>query len=628
MSQLAVYRLIAVFLTLPLIVFHVVGARTGDLLLDVSRERAMVVAFGISIVLLSYVWPWLRERMVGTVYVFLTVLGLWLVGYSYRLGFPQQSETAILSVLVVGSLIFQRAGGVAFFNGVITTTAVALVLLAVEPEVPREFFIIRTAGLAVVLAIAAWGRDRILLRLDRLSRVARHVRAAVFLLDREGRIEWASPGTEDLLGHDPTTLTGRDPFSLIDQTVEGSESIEDVRRALLEVHGKPRQLPFVHADGGRRWLRLSAYAESLPMGGRDRQVLLGEDITTLLRTQEELRAGEGRYEHMLRSMPVPVIIYRGGIIEFANQAAVRVSGVADPVGRSIFDFIHPDDHPRIRERIREIFDHGAASEPLPVRLRHADGHVFEVESVGTRVLWQQHEAVQAVFIDLRERAHLAAVHEAVLQRLDDELRRPLARLASWLDQIADDTVAEEERAAKLRDSRRLVTESQRLLVDLLELQRLETGTLPLAFRPRRLMPVVEAAIDRAIEPGRAAGVRIELIREGGEVEISADPDRLARVFDYLLIQAVHSSPRGEVVSVAVDRMVDGVRVTVSDRGPVPSEVARQRLLGQKPSRNDSPVSIGFALTRALIEAHGGELGLDPSHRKGAAFTVLLPEIDP
>ncbi|MCB1036703.1 MAG: ATP-binding protein, partial [Acidobacteria bacterium] len=101
----------------------------------------------------------------------------------------------------------------------------------------------------------------------------------------------------------------------------------------------------------------------------------------------------------------------------------------------------------------------------------------------------------------------------------------------------------------------------------------------------------------------------------------------------LLSNAAKFSPEGGAVDVYVDRVGQGLRVTVVDHGPGVPESFRDQLF-RKFSRADHAVTrqipgtgLGLAISRAIIEEHRGTLNLDRHYREGAAFFFILPEAE-
>ncbi len=152
----------------------------------------------------------------------------------------------------------------------------------------------------------------------------------------------------------------------------------------------------------------------LPGGGF---VTTYTDVTVQEQAEAALRDSEQRYRTLVEMSPDAIFAHRGGTILFANDAARRLWGLpdeADPVGRSVLDFVHPDFHHRVRARIQAIESRSVASVPAAEqRYRRADGSTIEVEASATAIRLPDGPAVLSVIRDISERkAAEAALRES------------------------------------------------------------------------------------------------------------------------------------------------------------------------------------------------------------------------
>jgi len=159
--------------------------------------------------------------------------------------------------------------------------------------------------------------------------------------------------------------------------------------------------------------------------------------------------------------------------------------------------------------------------------------------------------------------------------------------------------------------------------DLLDLTRADLGEIP--FRPRLvdLRDAVTAAVE-TFKRGRAASVTLELPE--APLPVTVDLERMVQVLINLLENAVRYSPPGLPVVVAAMR-TDGdptmARIEVRDRGPGLSAEDQARIFGRfvrgAASEGTSGLGIGLYLCRAIVERHGGAIGVDSVAGAGATF---------
>ncbi len=185
--------------------------------------------------------------------------------------------------------------------------------------------------------------------------------------------------------------------------------------------------------------------------------------------------------------------------------------------------------------------------------------------------------------------------------------------------LAGHPVAPADLAFARGQVRRLST----LVEDLLDLTRADLGEIP--FRPRRvdLRDVVIEAVE-TFKRGRPAAVTLELPE--APLAVSVDFGRMVQVLINLLENAVRYSPVGFPVVVAASRVdATTARFEVRDRGPGLSADDQARIFGRfvrgTAAEGTSGLGIGLYLCRAIVERHGGAIGVDSVAGGGATFWV-------
>jgi signal transduction histidine kinase len=169
-----------------------------------------------------------------------------------------------------------------------------------------------------------------------------------------------------------------------------------------------------------------------------------------------------------------------------------------------------------------------------------------------------------------------------------------------------------------------------MVVDLLDLARLESGQASLRTDAVDLSALLDGVIDRLAL--RAAERSVTLTHESQPLPtLTADGDRLVQVMTNLLVNALEHSPDGGRVIVESRAVADGVSVVVRDEGPglPPGEEARvfERFYRADTSRKwaeDGGAGLGLAISREIVAAHGGRISAKNRPEGGAAFTVWLP----
>ncbi len=177
--------------------------------------------------------------------------------------------------------------------------------------------------------------------------------------------------------------------------------------------------------------------------------------------------------------------------------------------------------------------------------------------------------------------------------------------------------------AAYRNSQRLV----RLVNDLLDLQRIESGTMTFNLRPVDLRLLLEQAIEAS--QAHAGQLGIKLVLEGAPTgaRVRVDSDRMMQVMTNLLSNAAKFSPPGETVIVEASRRNGGVRVGVTDRGPGVPEEFHGRIFqkfAQAASSDRGGSGLGLSITKAIVEHMSGRVGFE-SEPGRTTFYFDLPE---
>ena len=261
------------------------------------------------------------------------------------------------------------------------------------------------------------------------------------------------------------------------------------------------------------------------------------------------------------------------------------------------------------------------------RLAHAARAALERRDLRGRI-----EALLAEERAAREEAERASrLKEEFLATLSHELRTPLHSMLGWTQLLRKGALGEADQQRALEVIERNTRAQARLIEDLLDLSRLESGKLSLEIEEVDLGPVVLAAMTAV--PPMAQAKRISITPVIGERagEVRADAARVRQMVLNLLTNAIKFSPDGSAVEVRMARTDGHVEIEVEDHGYgiaaefLPHVFDRFRQADSSTTRRSGGMGIGLALVKKLAEAHGGRVSArSEGPGKGACFTVSLP----
>jgi signal transduction histidine kinase len=167
----------------------------------------------------------------------------------------------------------------------------------------------------------------------------------------------------------------------------------------------------------------------------------------------------------------------------------------------------------------------------------------------------------------------------------------------------------------------------RLIHDLLELSRADAGRLWIRPAPADAEVLLREALDAHCEIAAAKSITLEARAEGSLPSVLADRERIAQVFSNLVGNALKFTPNGGRVSVRGWRATPGVRFSVEDTGPgIPPEdqghVFDRFWQAQNGSRKGT--GLGLSIAKAIVEGHGGSIGVESTPGQGSRFEFSLP----
>ncbi len=231
-----------------------------------------------------------------------------------------------------------------------------------------------------------------------------------------------------------------------------------------------------------------------------------------------------------------------------------------------------------------------------------------------------------------EREQMARVKNEFVSTVSHELRTPLTSIAGALELIdAGVTGALPEKAQEMvriayQNSQRLI----RLINDILDIEKIESGRMAFERKHVALRPLVERAVHET--QSFAAGYKATLrFLPGDDLMAWVDPDRFLQVVTNLLSNAAKFSPPEGVVDVLLVRDEGQIRLSVVDRGPGIPENFRNRLF-EKFAQADSSdrrakggTGLGLAIVKGIVERFGGTISFETALGTGTTFHIDLPE---
>ncbi|AKJ01624.1 PAS domain S-box-containing protein [Archangium gephyra] len=235
-----------------------------------------------------------------------------------------------------------------------------------------------------------------------------------------------------------------------------------------------------------------------------------------------------------------------------------------------------------------------------------------------------------------ERREVERMKSEFVSTVSHELRTPLTSIRGSLGLLEGGIIGELPSQAQdmVRIARTNTERLIRLINDILDLEKMESGKLDFHLEPLELGALLAQAVEAHQGYAKECGASVELAVEAPGAWVMADGDRFLQVLANLLSNALKFSPRGERVTLRLERVGPLLRVSVEDRGPGIPEAFRGRIFEKfaqadgSDSRRKGGTGLGLSIARALAERMGGTLDFVTTEGAGTTFRVELPESPP
>ncbi len=321
---------------------------------------------------------------------------------------------------------------------------------------------------------------------------------------------------------------------------------------------------------------------------------------------------------------------RRDLVSWSNEL-YRVFGVdrkrAEPLSYSTYlDLVHPDDRLLADQAVKDALEDGQPY-ALEHRIIRPDGQERLVASRG-RVVFRGKEPVKMVGTgqDVTEQNQVEKLREDILSAVSHELRTPLTSVLGFAltlekhrESLTPETI-DETVSALARAARRL----DRLLSDLLDVERLRRGALALVRERVDVDELVRRVVDECAPDGRELRVDCE------PVVAEVDSAKLERIVENLVVNAGKHTPNAGSIDIRVTHRGRDLLLVVEDDGPgVPDEF--KEVVFETFNRGPSMLAttpgagIGLSLVAQFTAVHGGRSWVEDRDGGGASFHVLFPD---
>jgi PAS domain S-box-containing protein len=344
-----------------------------------------------------------------------------------------------------------------------------------------------------------------------------------------------------------------------------------------------------------------------------------------------------------------------GVVQSWNFGAERLFGyqASDIIGKSITMIVPPerlDEERSILEKVRrgERLEHfetvriSKAGRSIPVSLtvspvRNRDGEIIGASKIARDIAEQKQsedERAQQLAREqsLRNEAQTAnRIKDEFLATISHELRTPLNAILGWATMLRSGRLSEDAAAQGIQAIERNAKSQAQLIEDLLDVSRIISGKFRLDIKPVLLTPIVSAALDSVRPAAEAKTIQLEMIIDPAADALRVDEARFQQIIWNLLSNSIKFTPQGGRVEVRISRHEGMAEIAVTDNGDginadfLPFIFDRFQQADASITRKHSGLGLGLAITRHLVEMHGGIIVAESQGPGfGSTFKIRLP----
>jgi PAS domain S-box-containing protein len=462
-------------------------------------------------------------------------------------------------------------------------------------------------------------------------------------IDRHHRVVYLNPGSggSGIMGHSVWDL-GLAPeesrsFALaVDHVFNTGEQVQrHVRYDLPE---------------GERWYHSRMFPERAPGGGVEHVLVMARDVTDSKRANLELEEQKTLLERIVRYAPFGVAyLDRQSVYRWVNPAyaALFDRPLESFQGHTVWELFPERVEPgpafqhsletgvpytatampakvKVGGELRQTY-WDVAYVPIPDEANRVVGLLVLAQEVTDRVETERLRAAQ-----MRRLEQLDEFRRVLVSAVSHELRTPLTSVVGYAEFLEDEIAGElnREQRAFLDAIKGGVFRLRRIVDDLLDVDRLENGTFTLEQQPVDFRQELDDTLKELRPQIEAATIEVVVDAPEGPLVAPIDAARVGQVLVNLLSNAIKFTPARGRIGVKVARTGQELVVSITDSGPgiQPEDLPRlfQRFGQLDEGKRKGGTGLGLFISKALVEAHGGSIGVDSTPGAGSTFWFTLP----
>ena len=362
-------------------------------------------------------------------------------------------------------------------------------------------------------------------------------------------------------------------------------------------------------------------------------------LSEINKIEERLIESEEKFRNIAsNALDAIIMIDNDGNINYWNKAAETIFGYKsdDIYGKNLHEILTPpefhDAQKKAFLKFQKTGEGDAIGKLLELNALKKDGTRFPIELNLSAVKIKNKWNSIGILRDITNRKQVEQMKNEFISIVNHELRTPLTSLRGSLGLIMGGVTGQLSEKTRqlleiaLKNTDRLI----RLINDILDIEKIESGTMKFKLKPIEIVPLIEQTLEA--DKGYADKWNVKFIlQEKVKAKINVDRDRLIQVITNLLSNAAKFSPSGEDIIISVTRQNKFIRVSVKDKGPGINENFKKKIFSKfaqadsSDTRRQEGTGLGLSISKAIIEKMDGTIDFESQEGEGSTFFFTLPE---
>lgn len=468
--------------------------------------------------------------------------------------------------------------------------------------------------------------------------LAENTNDVISLHNLSGDFIYASPAIFDLSGYKPIEVIGR---KLVDFFHE--DDVAKMRTQLETIIDNSEKLKFeyrfLRKDGSYIWIETIGKLIFDPISKEPKEIVaVTRDATDRVLKDQQIKISEEQYRLIAENATDMITRHDiDGIYNYVSNSSYTLFGYSpdDMIGRSAYEFLHPEDAIVIREGLSEFIDKGLGIYTASYRYKRKDGSYIWIESTNKLTYVDGTDKILGVISisrDITERKAFEARLEEKIKELDTfiyrsshDLKGPLASLQGLLN-VAKSEVLDTNALQYLGLIEKSVLNLDSILMDLLNITKITQGSLSIVeINIKEVITKIISSFENLPEYEK-----IKWNLNFDEIEIiQLDKSLVNNIFQNLIINAIKYQDKLKehpIVKISTTVYNDEMIIKVEDNGEGIPESLQHSVFDMffRGNTKSSGTGLGLYIVKNAVEKSGGRVELLSKEKVGSAFTIFLP----